>query len=129
MSTLKVNTIQTTGGLQQYTVKAWIAYGSITTTSIDDSFNYSSITDNTVGDSTVALTNNMDAATYSSPGGPAPGFSSTNHSAHLSYYTATTAYVPELKSTSQQRLETSSSSSGASTDMDGVTFSIIGDYA
>ena len=80
MSTLKVNTIQTTSGgssstpeqIEQGRAKIWCAWNGDGTPSIYDSFNASSITDNGTGDWTVnfstAMSNSNYAYTWSSGG-------------------------------------------------------------
>lgn len=49
MSTLKVNTIQNTSGVEVYTTKAWVSFNGTGTISILSSGNVSSITDLGVG--------------------------------------------------------------------------------
>lgn len=53
MSTLKVNTIQNTAGVEVYTAKAWVNFNGTGTPSIRSSGNVSSITDNGLGDYSV----------------------------------------------------------------------------
>ena len=71
MSTLKADTIQSTGGgaatlTKQSAAKAWSNFdGDASTVSLRDSFNVSSITDNTTGDYTTNLTNSMSNADFS----------------------------------------------------------------
>lgn len=65
MSTLKVNTIQNTSGVEQYTCKAWVNFNGTGTVAIRASGNVSSITDNGVGDYTVNFTNAIADANYS----------------------------------------------------------------
>ena len=49
MSTIKVDTIQTSAGAGQYTAKAWVNFNGTGTVAIRDSGNVSSITDRTTG--------------------------------------------------------------------------------
>jgi|TARA_R100001163_G_scaffold42191_1_gene31904 hypothetical protein len=95
MSTVKVDTIQTTGGvseiaidklkgvsaassisvvaeggttttnLQQGLAKMWVNYTGISTTAARDSFNVSSLTDEGTGQTTVNINNDMGSANYS----------------------------------------------------------------
>ena len=71
MSVLKADTIQSTGGgaatlTKQSAAKAWSNFdGDASTVSLRDSFNVSSITDNTTGDYTTNLTNSMSNADFS----------------------------------------------------------------
>ena len=72
MSTLKVATIQATSGnnsstpneVAQGRAKAWVNFDGTGTVSIDDSFNVSSITDNSTGNYTINFTNAMPNAEY-----------------------------------------------------------------
>ena len=73
MSTLKVATIQDTSGnnsstpneVAQGRAKAWVNFdGTGSSISIDDSFNVSSITDNSTGNYTINFTNAMPNAEY-----------------------------------------------------------------
>jgi len=64
MSTLKVNTIQNTSGVEVYTAKAWVNFNGTGTVAIRASGNVSSITDNGDGDYTVNFTTAMPDANY-----------------------------------------------------------------
>lgn len=64
MSTIKVDTIQTTSGVEQYTAKAWGSLQCQGTVSIRASGNVSSLTDNAVGEFTVSYTAAHPTATY-----------------------------------------------------------------
>jgi hypothetical protein len=65
MSTLKVNTIQNTSGVEVYTCKAWVNFNGQGTVSIRASGNVSSITDHGVGNYTVNFTTAMADVNYS----------------------------------------------------------------
>ena len=69
MSTLKVNTIQNTSGVEVYTAKAWVNFNGTGTVAIRASGNVSSITDNGTGNYTVNFTHAMPDANYSYSGG------------------------------------------------------------
>ena len=71
MSTLKVQTIQNSAGVEVYTAKAWVKFNSIGTVSIAASGNVSSITDNAVGNFTINFANSLTDASYSISGGVA----------------------------------------------------------
>lgn len=67
MSTLKADTIQSTGGgaatlTKQFAAKVWVNFDQNTTA--QDSENVSSLTDNAAGDYTVNFTNAMSNANY-----------------------------------------------------------------
>ena len=72
MSTLKVNTIQTTSGgssstpeqIEQGRAKAWIHFDGQDTVAIRDSFNVSTLTDNGTGDYTISFTTAMANTNY-----------------------------------------------------------------
>lgn len=59
MSTLRVNTLQNTSGVEVYTAKAWVNFNGTGTVAIRASGNVSSITDNGVGIYTINFTNAM----------------------------------------------------------------------
>ena len=54
-----------TQNLVQGLAKAWIEFDNTGTVAINDSFNYSGVTDDGTGQMAVAFTNNMGNATYS----------------------------------------------------------------
>jgi hypothetical protein len=64
MSTLKVNAIQTTAGVEVYTCKAWVNFNGGGTVAIRASGNVSSITDNGAGYFTVNFTTSMPDTNY-----------------------------------------------------------------
>jgi hypothetical protein len=65
MSTLRVNTLQNTSGVEVYTAKAWVNFNGVGTVSIRAAGNVSSVSDNGVGDYTVNFTTAMTDANYS----------------------------------------------------------------
>ena len=64
MSTLKVNAIQNTSGVEQYLAKAWVNFNGTGTVAIRASGNVSSLTDNATGEYTVNFTNAMPDINY-----------------------------------------------------------------
>ena len=64
MSTLRVNTLQDTAGVERYTARAWVNFNGTGTVAIRASGNVSSITDNGTGDYTVNFTTAMPDANY-----------------------------------------------------------------
>lgn len=64
MSTIKVDKIQNSSGVEQYTAKAWVNFNGTGTVAIRASGNVSSITDNGAGDYTINLINPMPDANY-----------------------------------------------------------------
>lgn len=64
MSTLKVDTIKDTSGVEVYTAKAWVNFNGQGTVAIRAAGNVSSITDNGTGDYTVNFTNAMTDADF-----------------------------------------------------------------
>ena len=69
MSTLKADTIQSTGGgaatlTKQSAAKAWVNFNGTGTIAISESFNVASLTDNAVGRYSANYVNNMNTATY-----------------------------------------------------------------
>lgn len=68
MSTIKCTTIQNLSGVEVYTAKAWVNFSGISTITIRDSGNVSSITDNGVGNYNVNFTNDMVDSDYAVSG-------------------------------------------------------------
>lgn len=64
MSTIKVNTLQTTSGVELYTSKAWASWDGTGTVSIFSSGNVSSISDNGTGIWTVNFSNSVASTGY-----------------------------------------------------------------
>jgi len=69
MSTLKADTIQSTGGgaatlTKQSAAKAWITYKGTSTNAIMESLNMASVTDNSTGAYTMSFTNSMNTSEY-----------------------------------------------------------------
>ncbi len=69
MSTIKVDTIQSTAGTELYTTKAWVNFDGIGVVSIRADGNVSSITDNGVGLYTVTFTSAVTDANFAAYGG------------------------------------------------------------
>ena len=68
MSTIRVNAIQDTAGVERYTARAWVNFNGTGTVAIRAAGNVSSITDNGTGDYTVNFTTAMADANYSVTG-------------------------------------------------------------
>jgi len=68
MSTIKVNTIQNTSGVESYTSKIWVNFNGTGTVAINDEGNVSSITDNGTGLSRVNFANATSSANYATTG-------------------------------------------------------------
>ncbi len=69
MSTLKADTIQSTGGgaatlTKQSAAKAFISFDGTGTVSTDTSFNISTLTDNAAADYSIAYTNNVSTSNH-----------------------------------------------------------------
>lgn len=64
MSTLRVNAIQNTSGVEVYTAKAWVNFNGTGTVAIRASGNVSSITDSGVGEYGVNFTNALPDGNY-----------------------------------------------------------------
>ena len=90
MSTLKVNTIQNTSGVEVYTCKAWVNFNGTGTVAIRASGNVSSITDNGTGDYTVNFTNAMIDVNYSVSGNAMRNQAAGNNLTAMSIYPSTT---------------------------------------
>jgi len=68
MSTLKVDTLQTTGGAGLYPAKAWVTFVGSGTVSITDDGNVSSLTDSGVGRYTLGFATALSSANYATAG-------------------------------------------------------------
>ena len=68
MSTIKVDTIKTTGNVEVYTCKAWVNFNGTGTVAIRASGNVSSVADNGAGDYTINFTNAITDANYAVSG-------------------------------------------------------------
>ena len=68
MSTLRVNTLQNTSGVEVYTAKAWVNFNGTGTVAIRASGNVTSITDNATGDYTINFTTAMPDINYAASG-------------------------------------------------------------
>lgn len=68
MSTLRVNTLQDTAGVERYTARAWVNFNGTGTVAIRAAGNVSSITDRGVGLYTVNFTTAMPDANYAITG-------------------------------------------------------------
>lgn len=64
MSTIKVNVIQDTAGVERYTARAWVNFNGTGTVAIRAAGNVSSITDNGTGDYTINFTTALADANY-----------------------------------------------------------------
>ena len=93
MSTLRVNTLQNTSGVEVYTAKAWVNFNGTGTVAIRAAGNVSSITDNGTGDYTVNFTVAMTDINYSYTIGigPIPGFPYINSLTNNSVSAPTTS--------------------------------------
>ena len=101
--------------------KAWVNFNGTGTVAIRESFNVSSLTDNTTAEQSTSLTNSMSNANYAG-GGMASGVSGTayaNLSRSLFYSTTTSAFSTG----------TTYTSTGASVDIEFNLFAIHGDLA
>ena len=88
MSTLKVDTLQTTGGAGLYTAKVWSVWNQTGTQSILGSGNISSITDNGTGQTTNNFSNSLSSSNYAVSCGA--GQSSTDPYRYLGVWAAQT---------------------------------------
>lgn len=69
MSTIKVNTIQNTSGVQQYLARAWVNFNGTGTIAIRASGNVSSITDLGTGYYLVTYSSALGSSSYSTTSG------------------------------------------------------------
>jgi len=99
MSTLKVNNLQNIGGtdllapLQSGSLDAWINFNGTGTIAIRDSFNVSSITDNSTGEYTVNFQNAFADTNYCAIAGGSQELNSTARPDGVNVHTYTTTSV------------------------------------
>lgn len=103
MSTVKVDTIKTTTGVEVYTAKAWVNFNGTGTVAIRAAGNVGSITDNGTGDYTVNFTTAFADVNYamagSLEGASAPG-------SVFPYASGGSGTAATLVSTTQYRMRT-----------------------
>lgn len=68
MSTIKVDTLQDTGGKGWYPARVWVNFNGTGTIAIRDDGNVSSLTDNTTGDYTINFSNALTDADHAMSG-------------------------------------------------------------
>ena len=123
MSTLKVDTLQTTGGAGLYPAKAWVNFNGTGTVAIRADGNVTSITDNGTGLYTANLTNTMPNSNYEVSG--SAGNTSTTATQQTTFYSSNT--TPSSPSTTAVGIKVVNG--GASAIQDGlyVTFAVHGE--
>jgi len=105
MSTLRVNGIQNTSGVEMYMVRAIVTFKGTDTLSIFEAKNVSSVVDNGSGDYTVNFTNAMPSIHYATA--ITPGLNSggkTNYTGYLAADSTSTSMT--TKTTSACRITT-----------------------
>ena len=137
MSTIKTNTLtgttsagsivvtgeggSTTTNLQQGLTKCWVNFNGTGTIAARDSFNFTSLTDNGTGDTTITIANNMNNANYANAGSSG-GQASTSNGSSYAYDQAT------ARTSSLYRILTPNTS-GTSVDTPIIENHIMGDLA
>lgn len=122
MSTIRVNTLQTTSGVEVYTAKAWVNFNGTGTVAISASGNVSSITDNGTGDYTLNFTSALADANYAVTFGGLGGTLSNITSGLVVIAGASSA--ANLKTTTQLRIQTGSSNNGSLFDSGNLNVAI-----
>ena len=113
----------TTTNLQQGLCKVWINYNMANSTSIYDSFNIASITDNTTGDASFVYTNNMNNDDYAQTDGTGDENEQFNNSRALAIVET------GRKTTSGTRFDTGGQTVNASYDFKENCIVLHGDLA
>ena len=118
MSILKVNTIQNSAGVEVFTAKAWVNFNSLSTLSITDSGNVSSVTDNSTGNYTINFAATLSTAGYALSGfGVAYTVTNVTQAAMVTLApTGTNTRLPVVKSTSAVNTVHGNSSNGGVQD-------------
>ena len=124
MSTLKADTIQSTGGgaatlTKQEANKMWVNYTG-SDASVNDSLNVSSTTDDATGKDTVSFSNAMGNANYSATMGCSRNGATTADNQTEGFFAIATGSI---------KINTMRADNGAYTDFSVVTMQIAGDLA
>ena len=124
MSTLKADTIQSTGGgaatlTKQEANKMWVNYTG-SDASVNDSLNVSSTTDDDTGKDTVSFSNSMGNANYSATMGCSRNGATTADNQTEGFFAIATGSI---------KINTMRADNGAYTDFSVVTMQIAGDLA
>ena len=138
MATLKTNTLtgtstagsiavtgegnSTTTNLQQGLCKAWVNFDLVSSTAIDDSFNFGTITDVSTGRTTHTFTNNMTNADYA-----VSYFTNANSGTGLGVYS--NHYVGNVCTRTTSSFQTESYDGSSNTDAKENDATIHGDLA
>ena len=104
MSTIKVDTVQSTGGgavtlTNQHAAKAWARSGG---SAINESFNTSSFTDNGTGDYTISFSNAFNTSTFA---GTTTGIGTAARSVNYSNALTTSIDLDAFASTTGSRVD------------------------
>jgi hypothetical protein len=121
MSTLKVNSLQTTSGAGLYPSKAWVCFTGSGTVSIRNSENISSLTDSGQGMYFINYSNNFSNTNYA--GGGAVRHNTTDNIRENTFVNF--RRISDSISTNKAGL--SVSNSGSPVDDETVTFMVVGD--
>lgn len=116
MSTLRVNTLQDTSGIERFTARAWVNFNGTGTVTIRGSGNVSSITDHGAGDYTVNFTNALPDANYAAVVNI--GFSGTTSSRAFYLFGSPANGVRVAPTTSGFRFGTAQSGTGGTDNED-----------
>ena len=127
--TIKANSIEeaTSGGATYFLTKAWVNFNSLTTLSITDSGNVSSVTDNGTGNFTTNFSNTLSTAGYAPNGfGIAYSFSNVTGASMITLNsTGANTRVAVLKSTSAMNTIHGNTSNGQPQDAGNYSISVV----
>ena len=134
MSTLKADTIQSTGGgaatlTKQHAAKAWVNFNGTGTIATRDSFNHSSLTDNANGDYTNTITTAMSNDDYAASLANTQGEAGSTNSAIGIRTTGTAGDDPASTYSTTAQRTIHRISSGSSGNLHVCCVSILGDLA
>jgi hypothetical protein len=126
MSTLTVTNIKATGETASRAVSgvaaAWANFTGVTTTALRDSFNVSSLTDVSTGNTSVALSSNMNNSDYSVSG-------AANHDSYFTDTLEPFSYAASSFSVGTYSRGSSSTGASGTLDLTYVNVTIHGDLA
>ena len=120
MSTINVDTIQNTSGVEVYTAKAWVNFNGTGAVAISASGNVSSITDVGVGRYTSNFASALSASTYATSFDNT-SYATNNSSVNIALEGSSAGTVVSLKTTSAVRC----ASAATTTNYDTVNNSVL----
>jgi len=124
MSTIRVNAIQNTSGVEVYTAKAWVNFNGTGTIAIRDDGNVSSITDNGTGNTQISFSNATSSANYATTGSASKHDTNNDGNMHC-HCNGYNNGASNANTTSSSYLVTAFPTTAAARDCGVVTFTLM----